>query len=217
MKLHGTSGSPYVRKVMITGIEAGLDDEIENLTPSVSVWVDAGDAGVSEENPLGKIPVLIARDGSTLIDSSVICEYLASLAPEKNFLPPSGDERWRVLNFQALAQGTMDAMIFRALETSVRPEPYGWMDWADRQTAKISRALDRFDQMAVEGEIGPVNLGSITLGSALGYLEQRQGDTSWRSTRPRLARWFDGFKIRRSMETTIPPSLPPAHLDPRRS
>jgi glutathione S-transferase len=65
MKLHGTLASPYVRKTAVTVIEAGLDDEVEKITPLDSVWVGDGDAGVVDENPLGKVPVLIARDGST--------------------------------------------------------------------------------------------------------------------------------------------------------
>ncbi len=33
MKLYYTGASPYVRKVVVTGIEAGLDDEIERVMP----------------------------------------------------------------------------------------------------------------------------------------------------------------------------------------
>ena len=122
MKLHYTDASPYVRKVVVSAIEAGLDDEIERIAPRASVWVGDGDSGLADDNPLGKVPTLINRDGTILIDSTLICDYLASLAPDAGLLPAGGGERWPVLYLQALAQGFLDAVVFRALETQIRPD-----------------------------------------------------------------------------------------------
>ena len=47
----------------------------------------------SRNNPLGKMPTLISREGATLIVSTLICEYLTSLAPEAALLPDLGPER----------------------------------------------------------------------------------------------------------------------------
>lgn len=216
MRLYGTVGSPYVRKVVITVIEAGLDAEVERIAPGVSVWVGDGDAEVAERNPLGKIPTLIAKDGNILIDSTLICEYLASLAPGIGLLPNAGAEHWRVLQLQALAQGFMDAMVFRLLETQVRPEQYCWDEWIARQGTKIARTMDSLEIMHRSCELDGLDLGTITLGAALGYLVQRAGETAWREGHPGLWQWFDGFSQRDSMQTTMPPPLPPPHLDPRR-
>ncbi|MDE0727750.1 MAG: glutathione S-transferase N-terminal domain-containing protein [Alphaproteobacteria bacterium] len=111
MKLYFGPASPYVRKVVVTAIEAGLDNEIERVKPIDNVWIGNGDEEVSRNNPLGKMPTLISREGTTLIDSALICEYLTSLAPEAALLPDMGPERWRVLQLQALAQGLMDATV----------------------------------------------------------------------------------------------------------
>ena len=43
VKLFYSSASPYVRKVVVTAIEAGLDNEIERVAPSSSVWIGNGD------------------------------------------------------------------------------------------------------------------------------------------------------------------------------
>jgi glutathione S-transferase len=219
MKLFYSTASPYVRKVLVTGIEAGLDEEIERIKPEESVWVGDGDPEVSAENPLGKIPTLITRDGSTLIDSTLICEYLSSLSPKAKLLPTAGPERWRVLNLQALAQGVMDAIIFRSFDTLLRPEQFRWEEWAQRQTNKISRTIDSFEAMSATGKLesdGAVNLGTISLGCVLGYLDKRFDDSTWCENRPNLSVWYDNFSQRESMLATIPPPLPPAHLDPRR-
>lgn len=221
MKLYYSLASPYVRKVVVTAIEAGLDDEIERVSPSGSVWVGDGDAEVSDNNPVGKIPTLIARDGAVLIDSTLICEYLSSLAPEANLLPPAGSVRWRVLNAQAMAQGAMDAIMLRAIETQMRPDHLFWDDWVARQTVKALRIFQSFDTMIADGRSdvigdGAVNLGTITLGCVLGYLEQRLNDHIWRDNHSNLCDRYDDFSKRPSMMATIPAILPPAHLDPRK-
>ena len=57
MKLHHTA-SPYVRKVDVCAIEAGLDDEIERIAPTASVWAGESDPDLIASNPLGKVPAL---------------------------------------------------------------------------------------------------------------------------------------------------------------
>jgi glutathione S-transferase len=147
VKLFYSSASPYVRKVVVTAIEAGLDDEIERIAPSGSVWIGNGDAEVSDNNPLGKIPTLITRDNDALIDSTLICEYLSCLKPKAELLPSKGSPRWRVLNVQAMAQGAMDAVMLRAIETQMRPDHLFWEDGVARQTVKAMRTFRCFDAM----------------------------------------------------------------------
>jgi glutathione S-transferase len=38
----------------------------------------------------------------------------------------------------------------------------------------------------------------------LGWLDFRFGDDDWRSGRPNLARWYERFAARPSMQATIP-------------
>jgi glutathione S-transferase len=222
VKLQYSNASPYVRKVVVTAIEAGLNDEIERVKPEASVWIGEGDLGVTAVNPLGKIPTLTTRKGVSLPDSSLICEYLSSLAPEKALLPLQGNERWEVLRHQTLAQGMMDAIIMRAAETQIRPDKYTWPEGIQRHTTKIERTLDAFEDSIVNESAhalnqDAVNLATITLACTLGYLVQRFGIEDWRQTRPHLSTWYDTFSKRASMTATAPPSIPPAHLDPRKT
>ena len=212
MKLLFGPGSPYVRKVLITAIETGLDNEIERVRPSVSVWDKEGDAGVNEANPIGKIPTLITRDGTTLIDSSLICEYLASLALSAGLLPIDGNARWQVLQLQAMAQGALDAVVSKFVEEHLRPDHLCWNDWVARQELKASRTFDRLETMARDdcfslASVERVNLGTITVGCVLGFLDQRLNDQSWRTIHPALAAWYEDFKQRPSMLATTPPPL----------
>jgi glutathione S-transferase len=59
MKLHLSSRSPYVRKVMICAYERGLADRIERIHSVVSL--SRPNAEVMRDNPIGKIPTLILR------------------------------------------------------------------------------------------------------------------------------------------------------------
>ena len=89
MKLIGSLASPYVRKARIVLAEKKLDYvfELEN------VW--AADTTIQLTNPLGKVPCLVMDDGSAMIDSHVIVEYLDTLTPVCKLLPPNGNSRDR--------------------------------------------------------------------------------------------------------------------------
>ena len=68
---------------------------------------------------------------------------------------------------------------------------------------------------AIELGFEGINLGTITLAVALGYWQDRAGETAWRDNCPSLAAWFDVVNERPSMTATKPLQLPPKHLDPR--
>src|SRR5271155_4017377 len=105
MKLYGSLISPYTRKALVIAHELGLKLE---LLPRPE---DA--AEFRRINPLGKIPALVLDDGSVLIDSPVICEYLNNFGGGKFFpgmsLWKENSGRWKALGLQALADGIADA------------------------------------------------------------------------------------------------------------
>ncbi len=54
------------------------------------------------------------------------------------------------------------------------------------------------------GEMGEVNLGTIAIACALGYLDFRFSVLEWRRGRSRLAKWAEGFFAHPFMEQTAP-------------
>jgi glutathione S-transferase len=52
--------------------------------------------------------------------------------------------------------------------------------------------------------MGPLTIGEIAAGCALGYLDFRFQEDDWRATRPALAAWYEGFAARPSMRQTVP-------------
>ncbi len=199
MQLRYSPTSPYVRKVSACAIELGLAERIERIPTDT---LDPN-SGLAEHNPLVKVPALILEGGAVLYDSPVICEYLDSLHDGAKIFPPAGPERWTALRRQALGDGILDAAILRMLETLRRPEALRWRGWIDKQTGKVTRALDRLEAEAETLE-GPLTIGQITIGCALGYLDFRFPDDKWRAGRPHLATWYEDFAGRPSMQETAP-------------
>ncbi|MBC8339593.1 MAG: glutathione S-transferase N-terminal domain-containing protein [Rhodospirillales bacterium] len=198
MKLRFSPASPYVRKVSVTLVETGLDDNVEKVL--TNVWDEKTDIG--NVNPLGKVPTLILEDGQVLYDSPVICEYLDSLHDGDKLFPASGAERWKALRLQALGDGMTDAGIAWLLETR-RPEEFRYDKWIGRQTAVVLRAMDALENNLENLGTG-FGIGQIAVACSLGWLDFRFPDLGWRDDRPGLADWFTTVSDRPSMEKTAP-------------
>lgn len=71
---------PFSRKVRVALTEKKLDFELQ----IEKVWERRTE--FLALNPAGDVPVLIEKDGTTLANSQVICEYLEEVYPEVNLL-----------------------------------------------------------------------------------------------------------------------------------
>jgi len=200
MKIFSAAASPFVRKCLVAAAELGLRERIELV--SAAAHPVNRDKNVVAHNPLGKIPTLLADDGSVLYDSRVICEYLNALG-DGHLLPREGKARWSVLAEQSLADGICDAAVLTRYETFARPEPLRWNEWIAGQLEKVTSGLDLIEERAA-GFADRVDLGTIAFGCALGYLDFRFASLAWRDNRPHAAAWFERFGERPSMIDTRP-------------
>ncbi len=199
MKLRYSPTSPYVRKVMVVAKETGLDGKIQTVETKLGP-----DSDILQQNPLGKVPTMILDDGFVIFDSPVICEYVDSQSKGAKMFPPAGPARWKALAMQALGDGLMDASLSRRGEM-MRPADKQSPDALTKQAGVMNRALDALEKRVGELD-GPVTIGQVTVGCALGYLDLRFADDQWRKSRPKLAAWFEAFSKRPSMSSTVPPA-----------
>ena len=109
MKLIGSLTSPYVRKVRIVLAEKKIECELVIDSP----WTS--DSEVPNYNPLGKIPVLVLDDSTTLFDSAVIVEYIDSVAPNNKLMPESNRGRAEAKRWGAVSGPVAEAMAKGAL------------------------------------------------------------------------------------------------------
>lgn len=196
MKLLHQTHSPYARKVLVFLHEAGLAARVsvEHHETSPTNTNDT----VFALNPLGKVPVLLRPGLQPLFDSDVICAYLDTLHDGPPLIPPSGEARWRALQWQAVAQGLADAGIALRWETVRRPEPLRYPPLQAGYEKKLVESYRWLDQAITDA--GDVDIGQIALATALDWLEFR-ALPSFRGF-SRLSAWFDAFAVRPSMRAT---------------
>jgi glutathione S-transferase len=187
MILRASPTSPFVRKIRIAAAILGLTAEI------AVERADTGDPGDSlrQQNPLGKIPVLLLDDGNTIYDSPVILEYLDHRAGGGRIIPREPAARFAALRLQALCDGILDASVLQVLEGRFRPPDRHEPKWLDYQADKVTRALAGLEQAPPVRAVNP-DVGHITLACALGYRDLRFAG-SWRKDHPRLVAWLDDF------------------------
>ena len=200
MKLVTSLTSPFARKVRIVLAEKNLPCELVVDIP----W--NADTTVPQFNPLGKVPVLLRDDGSTLFDSRVIVEYLEQIKPWPMLIPVDAEHLIMVKRWEALADGVCDAAATVFLERK-RPPAQQSQDWIDRQLGKIELGLHTMnDELGVKAYCvnSTFSLADIAVGAALGYLDLRFAELAWRERFPGLLRLAAVLAQRPSFAATVP-------------
>ena len=190
MILRSAPPSPFGRKVLIALSLLGFDDVKIEATDTM----DAS-SPLRQQNPLGKIPTLIAEDGEPYFDSRVILEYLDQRAGGGRIIPGDAARRLAALRLQALCDGILDASILTIYETRWRKTEAREPKWLEHQAGKVTRALAALEAAPPALDAGLPNVGQITLACVLGYRDFRFGN-SWRGDHPRLVAWLDNFAAR---------------------
>ena len=195
MKLYTNAASPFARKCRVIAHE--LDISIEEIRT-----LPFNDEAFRRVNPLGKIPALLLDDGSVLIDSPVICEYLnhkggGKFFPGMNIFKDSSG-RWKALGLQALGDGLADAAVAWVVEGRQTPPNESQRT---RHMAAVTAALDMLERVKFAEH---PTIGEIAVGCALGYLDFRIPDHDWKTPRPNLSAWYARFGEYPAMKATEP-------------
>lgn len=167
MELIGMLDSPYVRRVAVALLAAGVP--FTHRPISLFRHIDE----FSRINPLLKAPTFVADDGTVLMDSSVILDYLACVAPAVAALTPSAPAaRLIAARATGLALTVMEKAVQRHYERALRPaekqhEP--WIQRVERQLAAGLEALER--ELPASGWIGGGGLGlaDVSVVCAFGF------------------------------------------------
>ncbi|MDF1792713.1 MAG: glutathione S-transferase N-terminal domain-containing protein [Thalassobaculaceae bacterium] len=198
MKLYNSTNSPYGRKVRVVALELGVQGNIDLIDTNPR---DA-DTGFWKLNPLAKIPLLELDDGRVIYDSPVICEYLIQQHGNGRLLETTGRDPWDIRVLAALADGAMDAGMLVRLEKT-RPESEQSPTDMAKQMATAGRAVDRLQELLADRD-DAADLGTIGAGCCVAWLMLRHPSVDWLGARPALARWYERFSARDSMQRTIP-------------
>lgn len=176
MKLYSNPHSPFSRKVRMMAHARGAALDIIDVLP-------LKDEGLRKVNPLGRIPALVLDDGTVMLDSRVIAEFL----DQGGMFHPGGAARWRALSLQALADGVAEAAVAHSILGRDDPPP---AVSRDRHWAAVTRSLDVLERSALSD---PPTIGEVAVACALSYLEFRYSDLDWKTSHPKLAAWYACF------------------------
>jgi glutathione S-transferase len=195
VKLYTNNASPFARKCRVIAHELELKlEEIRTLPMQ--------DPEFRRVNPLGKIPALVLDDGSVLIDSPVICEYLNHTGGGKFFpgmnIFKHNSGRWKALGLAALGDGIADAAVAYVILGRENPVPEAARK---RQMDTVLAGLDALERVNFAAD---PTIGEISIGCALGYVDFRLPDLDWKSSRPKLSAWFARFSEYPAMKATVP-------------
>ncbi|NBS34757.1 MAG: glutathione S-transferase family protein [Methylocystaceae bacterium] len=185
--LRYSKASPYARKVRIAADVCGLS----NLVSIKETDTKDPTNHLRDENPLGKIPVLILEDGTALYDSRVIIDYLDDYSGGGRLIPQDAKRKFEALKNQSLGDGINDAALIIRHEIAVRRPELRDDDFILYQQEKIDRALKALVKSPPQG---PLDIGHISVACALGYLDLRF-EGNWRKASPSLVDWLAAFSI----------------------
>ena len=200
MKLHWSPRSPFVRKVMVCVHELGIADRIEKVYTLVALRKPNED--MLQVNPVGRIPALVLDDGSVLYDSAVICEYLDATLGGGLF-PREGAARWDALRRHALADAMLETgILWLAERTRAETQQSAEMHAACERKLRSALAAAEAGADRLRGQ--EPDIGDLTLGVVLGYLDFRYAHLNWRESAPRLADAYAALAARPSFVETQP-------------
>jgi len=169
MILIGQYDSPFVRRVGIALTLYGLAFEHRP-------WSVFGDAEkIRNYNPLTRVPTLVLDDGTAVIESHSILDYLDGLVPAGEAMFPAREPaRHRALKVAALATGLAEKAVSLIYEQRL----HGQVSevWVERCRTQIAAALAVLegDRAAGAGSYwfgDRIGHADIAVGTALRFLE----------------------------------------------
>lgn len=195
--LHWSPRSPYVRKVMIALHEKGLIDQVRTVRTHVDPMVPL--EGFMDVNPLSKIPTLELEDGQVLFDSHVICRWADANGTSGPRLFPDDLAAERD---EALGTGLLDVAVPWLVEARMRPPALRSDAMIEVYRTKVTRALGWLERHVPDLASRAFDIGHLSIGTALCYLDFRFGAEDWRKLHPNLAAWHADFCQRSSVKAT---------------
>jgi len=179
MQLIGMLDSPYVRRVAVAMIAAGV--VFEHKPISLFRHIDA----YSQLSPLLKAPSLIMDNGAVLVESSVILDYLATLSPALAAMRPQSVLGFRLLG---VALTVMEKAVQFHYERALRAPGEQSESWRKRVTGQLVVGLGELEAAAagrsLEGALGHT---AISVVCAWGFVGGMLGDRIQAEDYPRLS------------------------------
>jgi len=182
MRLIGMLDSPYVRRVAISLKMLGLPFAQE----SVSVFRHFDH--FASINPVVKAPTLVTDDGVVLMDSTLILEHIARIAPA-SLMPADAGAHTMALRRIGLALAACEKSVAIVYERNLRPAEKQHAPWLDRVGGQLNAAYAMLEDAADPAWFGgdAILQPEITIAVAWRFTQHVVKDIVAAGDYPRLA------------------------------
>ncbi len=146
IELIGMLDSPFVRRVAVTARFLGIPYKHNPLS------IFKGYEEFRDVNPLVKVPTLVCDDGTMLVDSTLIIDYLESVcANGRSLMPSDAAGRTRALRVTGVALIAMEKVAQLIYERSQRPKEVQHQPWIKRLTDQLHAAVAQMESFVGDG------------------------------------------------------------------
>ena len=197
MKLYLNNASPYARLIRVLLIETGLDGATELVF--VDPWTSPPD--LLAANPAAKIPTLVLDDGTALIESSCIADYLVRLSGQTVLTPPPTADQGARLRILGLGRAATDCAFGAVIQQRFAPQSPLIDRWLSAVPG-IAAALNKQLSTCPPGD--GIDQGDLTMAVAFEYVDFRLPDVPWKSVAPHLIERVRFVGQRPALASTAP-------------
>lgn len=172
MILIGQYDSPFVRRVAIALTLYGM---VYEHRP----WSTFGDGDhIAPFNPLRRVPTLVLDDGTVLIDSAYILDWMEERKGNGHLIAKSGPDRQKAFYYIALATGFSDKCVALFYEKALHQQTSDL--WIGRLETQIGAVLDQLEAIRAGAKtrwlLGEsLNHADIALGCAIRHARDAHG------------------------------------------
>ena len=197
MKLLLNAASPYARLVRVVLVETALDSETD--LHYVDPW-DSPDELLTR-NPAAKVPALELDDGTCIVESACICDYLIGRSCREDLAPMRARDPAARLHLLGLGRSAIDCAFGVVLLGRFSAAQALQTRWSN-SLPRIATALEDVFTHSAPGAF--IDLADLTIAVAFEYVGFRLPDISWHETNPRLATHVAMLGERQSLSSTRP-------------
>ena len=206
MKLYGSFGSPFTRRVGTTLLLYKLKHEHLVLRANVPEELEQ----LKKFNPLARVPALETDDGMALVDSVTILDYLDRLVgPDGALTPSTGAVRTQMLSLIGIAAGAVEKSVSCYYEEGInakRPADKIYRPWVDKMYEQTKDGLEAIESMVK----GPWIMGNkitqadVSLVCFLDFIVKHRPKTAPQLNCPNLEKISKKANLMVEFSSTIP-------------
>ncbi len=196
MNLYLNQASPYARLISVLLIETGLDAETELIF--VDPWESPDELLIA--NPASKVPALTLKDGTRLVESACIGDYLIHHSGQNTLSPLSHPDAETRLQILGLGRAAIDCSFGSVIQQRFVPDS----PLIERWLATLPRIAGALEEHYARRISTDADLADLTVVVAFEYIAFRLPEIRWQGHAPHLAEWVSSLGQRTSLETTRP-------------